>query len=650
MTDSLNMLMMHFNFSSGFPVDGSMMEVSYDYSLVIISYLISCIAGYIGLSLSQVVKKKQVLEENVKVLLFLGSLSMGAGIWAMHFIAMLAYSIEVEISYDVFLTAVSVIPAIFASWVSLKAMLREGLSLPCYIKQGVIIGLGIGVMHYIGMGAMIQEATPYYHTGLFVLSIFVAGTLGSITLYIRFSKLLENHLSKTSFNFLSASLWGAAVSGMHYTGMASVFFTPGGMPAMTGGIPTESLILPVSVVSILIVVSALVFIEFQHRISLLALKANENREKLVEAIEGINDGFIISNENNIVTMFNQQIQTILPGSEEYLKIGSTLDSFLVWMSKQIHTDEKEDIEREQMVRCMLSIASCQNSMEILFNDGRWIMLRQSQTKSGSVMRLWSDITAYKKADEAIYQEEKMESMGRMVAGVAHEVNTPLGVCLSLSSQLDEQTRTLRNIYENNEVTQKQFEEFLETTESISEIMLSNIRRAADLIRNFKQVAVDQSHLELDKIQIKKYTSQVINTLRSEYKALNPDIEISGPDELEITTVPGAYAQVIINLIKNSVVHAFQDIEKPKMMIQINTVDDFVSIIYQDNGVGMPKNVLEKIFDPFFTTKRNKGGTGLGMHIVYNLVNQKLKGNINVESEPNNGSKFTIMLPSELVVA
>ena len=165
MTDSLNMLMMHFNFSSGFPVDGSMMEVSYDYSLVIISYLISCIAGYIGLSLSQVVKKKQVLEENVKVLLFLGSLSMGAGIWAMHFIAMLAYSIEVEISYDVFLTAVSVIPAIFASWVSLKAMLREGLSLPCYIKQGVIIGLGIGVMHYIGMEAMIQEATPYYHTG-----------------------------------------------------------------------------------------------------------------------------------------------------------------------------------------------------------------------------------------------------------------------------------------------------------------------------------------------------------------------------------------------------------------------------------------------------------------------------------------------------
>jgi NO-binding membrane sensor protein with MHYT domain/signal transduction histidine kinase len=649
MMDSLGMLFGHFNFVSGFPDKSMMLPVSYDYGLVILSYLIACIAGYTGLSLSLVIREKYVLQENSTTLLLLGSLSMGAGIWAMHFIAMLAYNIDVQISYDPIITVISIIPAFYASWATLKSMTKDSLSLPCFVRQGITIGAGIGLMHYIGMGAMIQDATPSYHFGIFILSILVAALLGSFTLYLRFNLYLRNRLSKTTYNLISAALWGAAVSGMHYTGMAAVYFTPGCLVSIPPGLNSDSLALPVAVISLLLILSALAFTEFQHRLNRMTLQANLNRDLLSEAIEEMNDGYILTDEDNILKVMNKQMFTILPGSDQYLAVGKSLDSFFVWLSNQIQADEKAEMERDQMVRCMLSIANCENSMEFRLANGRWLMLRQNMTKSGSVMRMWSDITAHKKADEALFQEGKMESMGRMVAGVAHEVNTPLGICLTLSSQLDEQTREIRKMYETSEVSQDKFEQYLGSVESISDIMLSNIRRAANLIRNFKQVAVDQSHLELDRIRLRQYTSQVINTLRSEYKALNPQIIIEGPEELEIITLPGAYSQIIINLVKNSVVHGFHDIEKPEIKITINQADDYVTVTYQDNGVGMDRNTLAKIFDPFFTTRRNKGGTGLGMHIVFNLVHQKLMGKIKVESEVNQGARFIMQLPMELNV-
>lgn len=647
MLDSFNNLLLHFNFVAAFPSNGGAMTVSYDYWLVTISYLIAAIAGYTGLSLSHLVRERKSLNEHSTGLLVLGSVAMGLGIWAMHFIAMLAYSIGIDISYDPLITGVSVIPAVLASLVALRAMARHQLTWFRLSGYGLVIGLGIGSMHYIGMGAMVQDATPAYHSGIFILSLLVAWVLGAFTLYIRFSPWFTDHLPGIWSNLVSAACWGAAVTGMHYTGMAAAFFTPGCSVQMAPGIPADILATPVALIALVLVLSALAFTQFQRRLMSVSREAEINRERMIEAIEEMSDGFIVTDKDNLISIVNRQILGMFPEARDKLIVGLPFDTFMGWLMCERLADGMTDKTREHIGRCLRTEQTCKDSMELHLADDRWLMLRQSRTRSGAVMRIWTDITTFKQAEEAIFQEDKMESMGRMVAGVAHEVNTPLGISLTLASQLEEETRQVRKAYEGDEVSQEQFVHYLSTSENISEMLLANIRRAAELIRNFKQVAVDQSHLERETITLKHYTEQVIHTLRSEYKALNPSIEVNGPEDLEIETLPGAYSQVIINLIKNSVLHAFEGIEQPKMAIDINVLPKHVSIIYSDNGVGMKKEILDKIFEPFFTTKRQQGGTGLGMHIVFNLVSQKLKGNIKAESQPNAGSRFVIQLPNQL---
>jgi len=646
MPDSINQLLFHFNFVADFPPFGTALAVSYDYGLVALSYLIAAIAGYTGLSLSHLVRERKSLNEHSTGLLILGSVAMGLGIWAMHFIAMLAYSIGVDISYNPLITGISVIPAIIASLVALRAMAKQTLTFFRLASYGLIIGLGIGLMHYIGMAAMVQDATPAYHTGTFLLSLLIAWALGSFTLFIRFSPWFTDHLPGIWSNLVSATFWGAAVTGMHYTGMAAAFFTPGCKVQMEPGIPSNILATPVALITLILVISAMAFTQFQRRLMSVSREAELNRERMIEAIDEMSDGFIITDENNNITIVNRQMLELFPEANQQLSTGLSLIPFLDWLMRNQLAEDISSNSREKTAHCLQTNQSCDESMELHLADGRWLMVRQSRTGSGAVMRIWTDITAFKQAEEAIFQEDKMVSMGRMVSGVAHEVNTPLGISLTLASQLEEETRQVRKAYEDDEVSQQQFERYLGSSENISGMLLANIRRAAELIRNFKQVAVDQSHLERENIRLKQYTEQIIHTLRSEYKSINPGIKINGPEELEIETLPGAYSQVIINLIKNSVLHAFEGIENPQIIIDIHVLPKHVEINYSDNGTGMEKTVLDKIFDPFFTTKRQQGGTGLGMHIVFNLVSQKLEGSIRVESQPNAGSHFMLKLPKK----
>lgn len=644
MNDSLHHLIMHFNFISRFPDDSQIMQVSYDYSLVVISYFIAAITGYTGLSIAKCIQERKSLKVHSKNLLILGSFSMGLGIWAMHFIAMLAYSINVEIYYDLTITAFSVLPAILASWVMLTAMSRKKPTFFSLILQGLIIGVGIGLMHYIGMGAMIHQAIPAYHIGLAILAIVVAWVLGIFTLYIHFSVFLNKFLSKFRADLIVSSLWGGAVSAMHYTGMSAVIFMPTSTAILPEGVASQALITPVAVVSIILIFSAFAFSQFQQRLLSVSIDAEKHREQLTEAMEEMNDGFIVTDANNIITIVNKKMLEIIPNIRGKLQVGSSIEPFIDWLINENIQEKEEGSKNQKLFDSFLSVKNFKRSMEFSLKNEQWLMVRQSISKSGLIMRSWTDTTTYKKAEATVFQEQTMESMGRMVAGVAHEVNTPLGICLTLASHLDEDAQDIRHKYDNNSVSQKDFEKYLKSTEKVSGIMLANIRRAADLIQNFKQVAVDQTHLEVDNICLKEYVEQIFKTLHSEYKALNPIININAPHDLRIKTTPGAFSQVIINLINNSVLHAFDTIKNPTITVNIKATQKHVIIEYIDNGLGMSQEVLDKIFEPFFTTKRQKGGTGLGMHIVFNIVNQQLKGNIKVESSLNNGSCFTITLP------
>lgn len=247
--------------------------------------------------------------------------------------------------------------------------------------------------------------------------------------------------------------------------------------------------------------------------------------------------------------------------------------------------------------------------------------------------------------DRMVENEKMAALGSLVAGIAHEINTPVGIGVTAASLLDEKTRKILDLYESGAVKRSDFESYLKAAAESSTYILSNLRRAADLIHSFKQVATDQSNEDCRKFKIKEYIENVLLSLRPKLKKTKHDIRLDCPESLEIDSSPGAFSQLLTNLVMNSLIHGFNGIPKGEINIAVSEADGFFKLKYRDNGNGMDEATLKKIYNPFFTTKRGHGGTGLGMHIVYNLVTQKLGGQISAESRIEEGTLFDIRVPS-----
>jgi signal transduction histidine kinase len=245
----------------------------------------------------------------------------------------------------------------------------------------------------------------------------------------------------------------------------------------------------------------------------------------------------------------------------------------------------------------------------------------------------------KRTQNELVQTEKMAALGRLVAGIAHEVNTPIGIGVTAASHLKKEIKSFNNAYQNESLTKSAFEEFMDTSLQSSDILLNNLERAANIIQNFKQVSVDQSSDTVRAFHLKEYLESIVINLKPTLKQSSPQIDIFCPQSLQIQSNPGAFYQIFTNLIMNSMIHGFEDKKNGHISIEVHPKGIDVEIIYKDNGKGMSKENLAKIFDPFFTTRRSLGGSGLGTHIIYNLVTQKLHGTITAKSEEGQGLTF-----------
>lgn len=244
----------------------------------------------------------------------------------------------------------------------------------------------------------------------------------------------------------------------------------------------------------------------------------------------------------------------------------------------------------------------------------------------------------------LVESEKMASLGDMVAGVAHEVNTPIGLGVTSSSLLYDKLTEIKQAFENKTLKSSQLKRFLEEGNENLDIIMRNLKRAADLITSFKQVAVDQSSAEQRKFNFKDLLNEVILTLAPQLRNTPYNIEIDCPENLEIISKPGALNQILMNLIVNSLIHGFENRDHGIISITVIDLNNQIHIQYKDDGIGISPEIKNKIFDPFITTKRGTGGSGLGMHLVYNLVTQALGGTISFESELNQGVIFDIYFP------
>jgi signal transduction histidine kinase len=248
--------------------------------------------------------------------------------------------------------------------------------------------------------------------------------------------------------------------------------------------------------------------------------------------------------------------------------------------------------------------------------------------------------------DSLVRTEKLASLGAMVAGVAHEVNTPIGVSLSAASYLVDQADSFKAHVASQQIRKADLISFVQSSHEAGTIILRNMMRAADLVRNFKQVAVDQTSELRRQFELKQTINEILSNLGPNFKHSQVDLRQEVDDGINMDGYPGALGQVLTNLVVNSLIHGFSENESGTITVKaaLSGRSQVVELRVHDNGRGIPADMQGRVFDPFFTTRRNQGGTGLGLHIVHNLVHNTLGGTIAMESHIGAGTTFLIRIP------
>ncbi len=255
------------------------------------------------------------------------------------------------------------------------------------------------------------------------------------------------------------------------------------------------------------------------------------------------------------------------------------------------------------------------------------------------------LATLRRAQADAVESEKLASLGRVVAGVAHELNTPIGNALTVASTLGERLSPMIAEARAGNLRRSTLDAVIDQGEQGIALLLRNLEKAAEMIQNFKQVAVDQTSEQRRPFNLKQVTDEVLSTLKPALRKTSHSLETDLAPDIQCDSFPGPYGQVITNLVMNALTHAFENQEKGKITIRAKAFGDArVQVTVEDNGAGMTDEVRRRIFDPFFTTRMGRGGSGLGMNIVQGFVNKVLGGRISVESEPGKGSRMTMEFP------
>jgi signal transduction histidine kinase len=247
--------------------------------------------------------------------------------------------------------------------------------------------------------------------------------------------------------------------------------------------------------------------------------------------------------------------------------------------------------------------------------------------------------------KSLIDAEKLAALGGLVAGVAHEVNNPVGISLTVASSLVRRCDLFAAEAKEGSLRRSRLDEFIGQVSDAAGQLVANLHRAGELIQSFKQVAVDRSHAERREFRLREATEQIVVSVRPVLRKAQVAIDIDIPPDIVMDSDPGSYGQVLTNILLNAVIHAFPDGPPGKVEVRARPLGfRHVEIVVADDGVGMSEEVRRRAFDPFFTTRRSQGGTGLGLHIIHNLVTQSLGGQLHLDSAPGRGTTIRIVLP------
>jgi len=328
---------------------------------------------------------------------------------------------------------------------------------------------------------------------------------------------------------------------------------------------------------------------------------------------------------------------------------------------QLETDKAKDqidehnlLLEQEVAKKTSSLSSTMLSMEIqkkeLLDQKHSLQeenIRRSKTEKTLTTTNKELILSIKElniAKERLLETEKMASLGQLSAEVSHEVITPIGISITSSTYLLEQISTLKQTLDQNKMSKRSIENFINNATRSTEILTNNLYRASELLVSFKHIAVDQTNDKIRMINISKYIDEIIQSLHPKLRKTAHSINVNCDKNIEIYTHPGAIAQILLNMIINSITHGFEHINRGEITINIDYQPHKLIINYADNGHGLTPEAKNKLFEAFYTTKANEGGSGLGTHIIRNLVSDTLNGTVTAHSELNKGLSYHIEIP------
>lgn len=315
------------------------------------------------------------------------------------------------------------------------------------------------------------------------------------------------------------------------------------------------------------------------------------------------------------------------GPEEFRRLASHFNHMSATINSRI----------DQLKQSQYELASLNEALEHRVEERTAALIDSNHQLEETVQHL-------NQARASLVQSEKLAGLGALVAGISHELNTPLGNALTVATTLAEETHKLEQEIQTG-LKKSTLSTYLDTARTASEIIENNLHRAADLVSSFKQVAVDQSSSQRRRFNLKQNISELLRALQPILKRQDCRLTVEIGDGIELDSFPGPLSQVIANLINNALLHAFDNQHGGNIELSA-TADgpEHVAIVFSDNGKGIPAENLGRIFDPFFTTRLGQGGSGLGLNIVHNVVTGVLGGSIHVESELGKGTRFQLRLP------
>ncbi len=322
--------------------------------------------------------------------------------------------------------------------------------------------------------------------------------------------------------------------------------------------------------------------------------------------------------------------------DEFSRVVTATNNLLITIQQNTKDRIKRIAEEERMLGELTERKRRQKELEEMKD-------KLERTNS----ELSATLDDLKTTQARLINSEKMAVLGEVTASLSHEINTPLGVGVSGASHLHEELIKIERSYRQNNVIKDDFEEFLSIGLDITDLITNNLRKAYRLIKSFKQVAVDQASETKRIFKVKAYTEQVLMSMGNIITKSGHIVTIHCDEELEIDGYPGAFSQVVNNLVMNSINHAYDAEEKGSILMEFESGNDKLTFIYSDDGKGMKADILDRIFEPYFTTKGGEGGTGLGMQVILDIITKLYKGTIDCTSEVGKGVTFTIVIQKEL---